>query len=658
MSVDFNSPDLQLLLRQFQTGNAILFAGAGFSVSASNAEGTDPPTSQSLAERLSVECGWSYSGEELPLVYGQAEKHLGTRRLRDLMDRLFGHCTPADWHRSVAQIHWYRIYTTNVDDVIENSYTKSNGLQRLAVITCPAQYKDVDSWFEEVQCVHLHGSALDRSKQLTFTAEHFAVETARPSPWYQSLIEDMYSRSVVFIGSRLSEPPFHHYLQLRSLRARGTSEIRAKAFVVTPNPSRLWERQLLDQNMVVIPVTAEEFIPALAGKVSELVPDRMELLKARYPHQIQAIVSGLLTSRADLLRDFDIVDTAPTIPTERATVRRTQFFLGAEPSWDDVRAGVDAVRGFVPEFLDTLRGAADGHNVVLITGHAGSGKSTLLRRLAIELAREGRSAYFAKAPRTFPVEPVLALLRDLDEGTVYFFLDDAVHNLNSVSEILSNAPGEASVTFVLAERPHLIEARLSVLPRKPSAVLDIPPLSSSDCDLVIDKLSEFGYLGALQGVSRAEQRREFLGRSQKQLLVALKEATSGRGFDAIIGDEFRTLASDEVRMAYTIACLAYMHGAPIRRRHLLACIEGSDIEKGVLLSSYLRDVLVKWKDHPDFLCPRHRGDRPSSHRRGSYPRSKNDSRPNLLGEDSHGGNSTGNLTKDARVFGLPRDHQL
>ena len=57
---------------------------------------------------------------------------------------------------------------------------------------------------------------------------------------------------------------------------------------------------------------------------------------------------------------------------------------------------------------------------------------------------------------------------------------------------------------------------------------------------------------------------------------------------------------------YTIACLAYMHGAPIRRRHLLACIEGSDIEKGVLLSSHLRDVLVKWKDHPDFLCPRHR----------------------------------------------------
>ena len=79
MSIDFNSPDLQLLLRQFQTGNAILFAGAGFSVSASNAEGTDPPTSQSLAERLSVECGWSYSGEALPLVYGQAEKHVVAR---------------------------------------------------------------------------------------------------------------------------------------------------------------------------------------------------------------------------------------------------------------------------------------------------------------------------------------------------------------------------------------------------------------------------------------------------------------------------------------------------------------------------------------------------------------------------------------------------
>jgi hypothetical protein len=51
-------------------------------------------------------------------------------------------------------------------------------------------------------------------------------------------------------------------------------------------------------------------------------------------------------------------------------------------------------------------------------------------------------------------------------------------------------------------------------------------------------------LGSLQGRSRTEQLREFLSRSKKQVLVAMKEATLGRGFDAILTNEFYTLASD------------------------------------------------------------------------------------------------------------------
>lgn len=86
----------------------------------------------------------------------------------------------------------------------------------------------------------------------------------------------------------------------------------------------------------------------------------------------------------------------------------------------------------------------------------------------------------------------------------------------------------------------------------------------------------------------------------------MKEATSGKGFDVIIANELQSLSGYEARLAYTAACLAYMHGAPVRRRHLLACLEGTDVQRASLLANDLREVVIPWHDSQDFLSPRHR----------------------------------------------------
>ena len=62
MPIDFNSQEMQLLLRQFERGNVVLFAGAGFSIGARNIRGEDPPLGGPLADALARECGWDYSG--------------------------------------------------------------------------------------------------------------------------------------------------------------------------------------------------------------------------------------------------------------------------------------------------------------------------------------------------------------------------------------------------------------------------------------------------------------------------------------------------------------------------------------------------------------------------------------------------------------------
>jgi hypothetical protein len=610
MPIDLNAHEFKTLLRQFEKGNVVLFAGAGFSIGAENRQKKDPPLGNALGELLAEECGWPYAGEDLPIVYAQARSHLGSSGLETALDKWYRDCNPAPWHLLIAKLFWYRIYTTNIDDVIENSY-RTGAAQILDRVVSPAPYKDQDQFYEHVQCIHLHGCVLDNSKPLTFTFEEFASQTAKPNPLYQAMVDDMQSKSFIFVGSRLSDSPFHHYLSLRGQKSRGATEYRAKAFLVVPQISPILRRQFNDQNIVVIEATGEEFFSALVAEVQARVPSRLDLLTMRHPHEMAALKAtiaeaqkaGVTRAQMGVLRQFDFVAGEVTASTQRP---KTFFFDGAEPSWDDIAHNVDAKRLVTAEFLEAIQQESEGVRTFVLLGQAGSGKSTTMRRLAFELARTGHTVYYSKTPQTLDRQPIIDLVKS-SSRSAYFFIDDARSHVRAVDLLVRDLLGNADVTFVLADRPHILLPKLHRAHKTMKEhILDMPLLIKEDCERIIEKLEEFGLLGELAGKHRKQQLREFLGRSWKQLLVAMKEATSGRGFNTIIEDEYRTLVSDSARLAYTIACLAYMHAAPVRRRHLLACLEGNDVQKVSTLEKDLRGVVVSWKENENFMSPRHR----------------------------------------------------
>lgn len=602
MPVDFNSQELLLLLRQMERGNAILFAGAGFSLGARNRLGGDPPLGTQLARELAHECGWVYADEELGVVYEQAQKHLGTQGLRDFLNIRYRDCVPAQWHRLVARTIWRRIYTTNIDDVIEEAFIGSG--QRLRRVVCPANYEDADPWYESVQGVHLNGCVLEPEKGFTFSAEEYAEQTAKPNPWYQAFTADMQGNSVVFVGTKLNEPPMYHYLSLRAERNKGVPETRAKAFVVSPGVSPIRRRQLDSQGYVVVDARAEDFFPELYEAITRRVPTRTELLINRFPHQVQAIAEGMLQRQGELLRYFEFLQPGAVAAGRRPG--RELFYEGVEPTWDDIAGSVDAERAITSELREDLKATTTGVRTVALVGHAGSGKTTAMKRVAYELAADGRAVYVSKAAQVPDRRVLLDFLSTLGDRHVFIFIDDAASCIDFVEGVAAALGVHTSVTFVLVDRPHVIYSRLSRMRYSSPKIVEMPALNKQDCERIIDKLQEFGLLGNLRGMPRADQIRQFLGRSRKQLLVALKEATSGRGFDAILTDEFQSLSGENARLAYLVASLAYMHGAPVRRRHLIACIDGTDLEKGQVLQRDLREVILPWRDSDEFFSPRHR----------------------------------------------------
>ena len=315
-----------------------------------------------------------------------------------------------------------------------------------------------------------------------------------------------------------------------------------------------------------------------------------------------SIAAGLLRERGDLLREFDFISV---IETGADPPPRSLFLLGAEPTWADIAYNLDASRGITHSLRSIVADAPRGINIVALLGPAGSGKSTRLRRLAWELARDGHSVYFAKGMQRFTPKIIGQLAADIQETSAVVFIDDVVTHLTSLNDVLRTV-ADARITFVVADQSHLLSPRLPEFVLKPRHVAMMPHLNQADSEALLDKLRQAGFLGVLAGKTRAAQIEAFLVRARKQLLVAMKEATSGKGFDVILAQEYGSLVSRHAQMAYVVACLAHAHGPPVARRHVLACIDGSDLEKATVLRTQLHDVLIPWHESTDYLVPRHR----------------------------------------------------
>ena len=120
-----------------------------------------------------------------------------------------------------------------------------------------------------------------------------------------------------------------------------------------------------------------------------------------------------------------------------------------------------------------------------------------MKRAAVEIAREGHSVYHLRVPERINKKVVLDFLTSIGDKHVFFFIDEAAVQMQTIDEIVRTFP-DANATFVFADRPHAALPRLGALRSVKPQVLDMPLLDREDSEAIIVKLTEFGQLGQLQ----------------------------------------------------------------------------------------------------------------------------------------------------------------
>jgi hypothetical protein len=134
--------DEKYLIRLLGRNQVVLFLGAGFSLGAKNKTGEPFPTGNTLSAKLWEFLGLEgdYDDSSLPILF-EAFLSAGVKRQRKLEfleSNLLSGEIP-EFYDHLATPFWYKIYTTNIDDVVEKVYKRRS--KKLRVLTVRLQVK-------------------------------------------------------------------------------------------------------------------------------------------------------------------------------------------------------------------------------------------------------------------------------------------------------------------------------------------------------------------------------------------------------------------------------------------------------------------------------------------------------------------------------------
>ena len=119
--------DWEALLEGMVRRQYHLLVGAGINTDCISGDGKPIPNANVLANQLITDFGLKTGGEDVDLkrayenIEDLRDQH-GRNRIQYFKAR-FSNCTP-NWQGLIFNLGWRRIWTLNVDDVLENAFDK------------------------------------------------------------------------------------------------------------------------------------------------------------------------------------------------------------------------------------------------------------------------------------------------------------------------------------------------------------------------------------------------------------------------------------------------------------------------------------------------------------------------------------------------------
>lgn len=612
----FSSSQEEYLLRRFNRNEVVLFTGSGFSYDAINLLDENFPIGSSLTRKIFE---FVFSGEQFPddgtslpdmyqalLNSGKTHDQIKEFLRLNLQVKNF-----PEHYKYLTLPLWYKIYTINIDNLIDKIYNRWGTETKITNICFPeTDYKERDQLLDNLQAIYLHGKIPCNPNDVIFSRNQYANRSIKLQPLYFHFIQDFANSATIFIGTTLDEQLFDQYIATRQSIRDGIAEHRPKSFLIIPKISVVREKVLKDEyNIEVIKGTTEMFMNWIASKSDLLLP-KHELLKRLLPtldklENHPKYRDNFSHSVREFAQSFQKVEI-----NKKYANKKKDFLLGTTPTWSDIHYELDGARTITNDLFQKVEGYFAGGNdlqSIAILGNAGSGKSTVLKRLCFNLVQNGRSVYFSHSENLPSLNDFVSTIEMFNERVI-IAIDNAELILKQLVEISKELNKiKFPPVFILASRTNIF-ARISnrYEPLVNLEQIEMENLNREEIIAIIDKLDQNNLLGKLKGLTPKNRISEFENKAKKQILVAMREATQGEDFNTIMRSEFAEIPTDEGKLLCLCVSLATEAGFTISKQDFTSFSAHPPAEALDILERALKGLVLKVGVKDDKIMIRHR----------------------------------------------------
>lgn len=587
--------DIPFPLKQaLENGSCVLFIGAGMGYHMLDPEGNTIPDATRLAKMLAEKFDVPTSGDyDLAKISQYVEvKKKGRQELVAFIQGCLAQATPDKYMMWIPSIKWRAIFTTNYDNTIQKAFDlHESPIQNYVTITRSTGIKHFNSDFE-VPIFHLHGALFEPNAPDIIVTQHDYVKYRdQRKMMFEQLKYYMAASNVLYIGYSHNDSNWN--LIWSDVEEEFYPETPPLSYRVDPYTSEMDIEILKAKNLVTISQKYDDFVIDASMQIAPQTNKELsiEQLETKIPGNLVLKYRENPVSVLRLLSSWEYVNQ---VNISNINPDVFNYVRGDKPSWSLVFNEYFFKRDIEEEvYYSLLDYATDTKRTIktcIISGPAGYGTTTLLMSLASRLIKDkAAEVYFHKINSELREGDVFFAL-SLNSGRSVFFIDNASDHTLTIRNIVQQArESKKSILLVLGDRVN--EWRQA----KPSITGDsfeIQPLSDSEVEGLLDFLGKHNELNRLEHLSREHQVAAIQRNYQRELLVAIREATENRNIEAIIEDEYYGIKDEFSRKAYAFVCCFNQHGAMLRVELLARLLEVDVIELFDRIKGYLDGVIV------------------------------------------------------------------
>lgn len=413
-------------------GTCMLFLGSGFSLGATN---SNPKDSQfkgagTLANMLLDDAGYPSRTTDLRKASYAYLRKKTPEELIELLKREFYAVSISKFHEYMGSRNWFRIYTTNYDNIMELSYSKAS--KRLMPITLSSPHRKNENYRQ--CCVHLNGyiDSLTQDKldnEFKLTSASYLTDDFAKSDWFEIFKSDVAAcDALIFVG-------FSMDYDLDLARIIVSSAINYKTiFVVKPDEDEL-NISGLSAFGTVLNIGLEGFVQLVKNEEKNYSPSVTKLFTPISFHK-------------------------PIVNRDVPTLRDADFYKLILNGYMDEHLAFHSLINsssypyliFRDKLHECVNAIKNGAHSILIESSLGNGKSIFLKELELLLSKEGKDVYVYDKYTSRTASEIAEICERFPNSIVFF---DDYHSSRDQIKVLRNYSKDVCV--VTSERRSLHE---------------------------------------------------------------------------------------------------------------------------------------------------------------------------------------------------------